>query len=614
MRGRPFPPEVAPGDLESPSYMQAYVPSGGKMISMAGVPNIQPYQAPDTGKKSFGSASGSRDDGVKQAAFLAGGIWLLGVFLGYDVLWPLYLALNILYTVLSIPPFSWVFGWLWTPISWIYGWVHRGHPLIEQGSGALSELRLPADQVSTFLDSYVQQYGDAALIFATHDGYPQIVSGLLFHTELGYRDLIDASDENGNTALTYAAAKGYRQCTAALLRHGADPDIANKGSSGRTPMMEAAGAGRQEIVSSLRLANATLDVVDDFGNTALHYAAYHGHLSVVHELLKGNPRKDIKNSFGHTAASYAQTNRYKAVADVLNRPTSARRQKELAVDLDSPALGRHSGKAKVERHVHGGAEDLHKRDWKDFAPTVEKLVSGITESERKALEDQIAKLKREQEEVELRSQKRIVELLEKSSSQQKALDDAERESRSAKLNNTELSLRLQELESKNHASELRIAEERQRVDCLHEDLLREKTQADHDRSRAEVAERERALHEEQSRRHEDSLRQKHDEVHEQVARLQKQAHEMSSLREDLRRREEDARHLQNQITDLQHELQLAKSRSSSSVDGGASLPLGSQPASPVLPQAPRVATSSSPQLNAVSGESATVAPVERSET
>ena len=31
----------------------------------------------------------------------------------------------------------------------------------------------------------MQHYGDAALIFATHDGYPQIVNGLLYNQELG---------------------------------------------------------------------------------------------------------------------------------------------------------------------------------------------------------------------------------------------------------------------------------------------------------------------------------------------------------------------------------------------------------------------------------------------
>jgi ankyrin repeat protein len=203
------------------------------------------------------------------------------------------------------------------------GWFYRGAPLVDS-VGALRELRLPQDQVTAYVESYVQQYGDAALIFATHDGYPQIVSSLLYNRELGYKDLLDASDDNGNTALIYAAAKGYRQCTAQLLRTGADPDVANQGGGGRTPLMEAAGIGSKDIVAALRLSNATMDMVDDSGNTALHYAAYHGHLLVVQELLKGNPRRDIQNYYGHTAASYALKNKFKGIADILNRPPSKR--------------------------------------------------------------------------------------------------------------------------------------------------------------------------------------------------------------------------------------------------------------------------------------------------
>ncbi|CAE7759929.1 ANKHD1, partial [Symbiodinium pilosum] len=86
----------------------------------------------------------------------------------------------------------------------------------------------------------------------------QIVNGLLYNQDLGYTDLIDATDENGNTALIYASAKGFRQSTAALLRSGADPDVANQGHGGRTPLMEAAGAGHKDLVSALRLSNATV--------------------------------------------------------------------------------------------------------------------------------------------------------------------------------------------------------------------------------------------------------------------------------------------------------------------------------------------------------------------
>ena len=41
------------------------------------------------------------------------------------------------------------------------------------------------EQVHGYLEQYVQHYGDAALIFATHDGYPQIVNALLYNKDLG---------------------------------------------------------------------------------------------------------------------------------------------------------------------------------------------------------------------------------------------------------------------------------------------------------------------------------------------------------------------------------------------------------------------------------------------
>merc|ERR1712194_392438 len=214
----------------------------------------------------------------------------------------------------------------------------------------------------------------------------------------------------------------------------------------KMPLMEASGAGNKDVVAALRLANATLDLVDDFGNTALHYAAHHGHLSVVGELMKSSPRKDIKNSYGHNAASYAATNKHKAIADLLNRP--AKKDSQTAKELPSAKdilgdeldliTGRKHGHLQ-EKHVKGAAEDLHKRDKDNFAPTVETAnVHGITDSERKALEEQVARLKRQHEEAELKAQKRIVELLEQSSQQQRKLDDAEREARISRLNTTEL--------------------------------------------------------------------------------------------------------------------------------------------------------------------------------
>jgi len=540
------------------------------MVGLNGAPlNIQSFQGNGDGSKGRRSKSPLGGEGTQKVAMIAGGIWLAGVFLlGYEWTWPLSMVLDLLYTILNIPPFSWLFSWIWTPLSWIFGWFYKGAPMVDQ-VGALQELRLPNDQVPTYLDSYVQQYGDAALIFASHDGYPQIVNGLLYNKELGYRDLIDATDENGNTALIYASAKGYRQSTAALLRHGADADISNQGGGGRTPLMEAAGGGHKDIVAAVRLSNASVDMVDDFQNTALHYAAYHGHLSVVHELLKSNPRRDIKNSYGHTAASYALANKHKAISDLLNRqPTQKERdraeklreqEKEKAESSKDPdaamkALAKELGlgdilggdkdkKKKEEKHVKGGAEELHKGEGKDFAPKLEGLGGGaaISEAERKALEDQIAKLKHAHDEAELKAQKRIVELLEKNSGHQKALDDKDREARELFLNHTELQMKVSELETKHRSSESRALEEKERADRLHEEKQTIQLEVDRHKNRAEGAEKERDFHMEAAHRHEDTIKRTQQEVSDHLSRIERHQREMSQLREELRQKEDEVR-------------------------------------------------------------------------
>ncbi|OLP78645.1 Ankyrin repeat and KH domain-containing protein 1 [Symbiodinium microadriaticum] len=399
MRPRHTAPEVVPSDIEGGGN------SYGKTISMAGSggrPIIQPFEGHGGGDgKSKGRRGMAMDKELLQKVGLGvGGVWLLGwLLLGWDVMWPLYLVYDLLHYILckpflqsvsllpkirSFPPFSW--------FSWMFGgWMSRGAPVLNHGQ-PIEEATLPAGQVSQYVNSYVQQYGDAALIFATNDGYPQIVKELIHNEDLGYRDLVDARDDSGNTALIYAAAKGFRQCTAALLRAGADPELPNQGNGGRTPLMEAAGGGYKDIVSALRMMpKISVDLADDHGNTALHYAAYHGHLAVVMELLKSNPNKDLKNIYGHTAASYAASNKFKGIADVLNRADPARSQRraqekekadeEAAKEIEDKIrehLNQLKSKQEHEeksKHVKGKAENLHDRDAEVgalpvYAPTV----------------------------------------------------------------------------------------------------------------------------------------------------------------------------------------------------------------------------------------------------
>lgn len=568
MRRHGGAPEVVPTDIEGGDF------GSGKLTSLSRVPPpIQPFQMPQSSTRSRragisvggiaapGSSTSLDAEGIKNTGVLVGVIWIGGcLLLGYELLWPVYLVLNIIYSVLSIPPFS-----------WILGWVYRGAPLV--AGGVAEELQLAPNQVSNFVDSYVHQFGDAALIFAAHDGYPQVLKGLLYHEELGYKALINARDDAGNTALIYAAAKGFRQCTSALLRNGANPDEANEGNGGRTALMEAAGGGFRDIVTSLRLAaNMTsIDKQDDYGNTALHYAAYHGHLSIVLDLLKSEPNKDVKNSYGHTPASYALANKHKGVADLLNRPQSRSPTRTKEVDKRDDALNMMlSDSAKLsdnieeqlkkikvvteEKHVKGSAEELHKKD-KDFAPMSES--GKIGDAEQKALEEQLAKLKRAQDESELKFQKRIVELLEKNAAHQTALDKAQEERRAISLNNTEMAFKIKELESKSRSSDLRVHEEADRAKSLTEENQNMKLEADRHRSRAEAAERDRDHYKQASQRHEDNYRQVLEEVRQHQERYAQQQKEVASLRERLEKSEADSRRRQDEIDQLQRQLREA---------------------------------------------------------
>jgi len=384
---------------------------------------------------------------------------------------------------------------------------------------------------------------------------------LPFNDELGFRDLINARDDAGNTALLYASAKGFRQCAATLLHAGADPDEANQGSGGRTPLMEAAGGGFKDIVSALmQTPNMTsLDKADDFGNTALHYAAYHGYVSAVLELLKGNPNKDIKNNYGQTPASYALANKHKSVADLLNRapkrmakdiPKSLSKNTNLLENQWEDQLQRIKT-MKEDKHVKGVAEDLHKKDGHVFAPVMD---NSLSDKERTSMEEQISKLKRQQEESELKSHKRIVELLEKSSELQSALDTTKQEIRSVQLNNTEMLFKISDLESKYRSSELRASEESEHAKTLRDQSQKYQQEADHHRARAEAAERERDLQLETARRHEETNRRLEEEVHKNQDRHQKQQEELQHEKEKLQKADEENRHRQHDIDRLENEL------------------------------------------------------------
>lgn len=108
-----------------------------------------------------------------------------------------------------------------------------------------------------------------ALILAAQQNLTELVNELLT-TE---RDSINvnASDEYGWTALSYACYYGHSEVTRLLLLAGADPNSSD--SDLMTPLIWAAGRGHSECVNHLlRLGCAKIDQADKNGTTPLIWA------------------------------------------------------------------------------------------------------------------------------------------------------------------------------------------------------------------------------------------------------------------------------------------------------------------------------------------------------
>jgi len=499
-------------------------------------PNIHPYQAGSGGRGGLlpgpcSTNNAQQREGWQQCAAVAIVVWVCGWLFGYSVFWPLFIALR---------PLSWVFSI--TPFAGLTNLLSQGAPVPEYYAVA-SELRLSANQVAHYMDSYVQSYGDAALIFSAHDGYAQLVSGLLLRQEFGYHELIDAADESGHTALLYAAGYGFVQVASALLHAGADPDAPKQGKHGNglTPLMEAAGTGHRELTSRLLQANATVDLRDDNGNTALMYAAYGGHLGALQDLLQLGAMRDLVNEHGDNALTLAAKNGHQPVVDALQRgarPVVEAPERTSHVHM---AGSRRTNDVNSVPTLHS---DVGGSSLTSLLTQVRSSSAGqdsVDKTKIKQLEANIAELKHEHEAVELKTHRRVIELLEQNADKQKALDEAKREQH-------ELQHRADDAAAKLRAREMQDLEDEQRHSRLSKEAHNARMEAERERSRAEGAERESERHTKELRRVEASLQQKQSEVNERLVQVDRLQGQLRTLRLELDRGDAERRSLQLQLS------------------------------------------------------------------
>ena len=154
--------------------------------------------------------------------------------------------------------------------------------------------------------------------------------GVHFTAYLGVKDImikllsekpkfnLDARDDNGRTALWWAAAGGHTAVVETLLATGkVEPDAKDRG--GQTPLSWAASEGHTAVVETL-LATGKVepDVKDRGGQTPLSWAASEGHTAVVETLLvTGKVEPDAKDSGGRTALWRAAARGHTAVVETL---------------------------------------------------------------------------------------------------------------------------------------------------------------------------------------------------------------------------------------------------------------------------------------------------------
>jgi ankyrin repeat protein/beta-lactamase regulating signal transducer with metallopeptidase domain len=152
---------------------------------------------------------------------------------------------------------------------------------------------------------------------------------------------INACDENGKTALHYAAENGHGETACTLIKLGADPSIRDregrtaldlaiqKGHTGTAEMLksatansrislfEAARTGQAGAIEQAVKEGAPINTCDGNGKTALHYAAENGHGETACTLIKLGADPSIRDQEGQTALDLAIQKGHTGTAEML---------------------------------------------------------------------------------------------------------------------------------------------------------------------------------------------------------------------------------------------------------------------------------------------------------
>ncbi|KAI1365034.1 ankyrin repeat-containing domain protein [Xylaria arbuscula] len=126
---------------------------------------------------------------------------------------------------------------------------------------------------------------------------------------------INATDPNGQTALSKAAENGRTSTIDFLIQKGAHLD--SKDTSGESPLWWAAWYGHLQVLELLLGSGVLLDRADRDGCTPLCVASLRGRIDIVASLLKNGSDPDFATSYGMTPLLFAVREGHIDVAKLL---------------------------------------------------------------------------------------------------------------------------------------------------------------------------------------------------------------------------------------------------------------------------------------------------------
>lgn len=162
--------------------------------------------------------------------------------------------------------------------------------------------------------------GWTALTFAAVSGHTSTIALLL---EAGAK--VDMPDHEGATPLLYAALEGHVDAVKLLMKHGASLNVCT--SRGWTPLLASIGHCKIPMVQYLLEQGVDVNQANDDGETALILAAANGQDTIVSLLLAHGARVDDVDRYGWTALMVAAAyGRYMVLELLLNGGADLERQ------------------------------------------------------------------------------------------------------------------------------------------------------------------------------------------------------------------------------------------------------------------------------------------------